>query len=405
MGVQMRSVKILLTIIIGLLLFVACGSSPSTPDNNNGAGSMVVLGYNDLGMHCINQDFSELLILPLFNNLYAQVIRRGEDPQIVTSGVTVNYAMQGNTHSADKSNFWTYEQSLGVTTLENIGLTGNGLSGAMALAAGRSDWLASGIPITPIDDSGALNPYPLALITVNEGATQVASTQAVVPVSWEISCNLCHNTAGISTAIDILRKHDQLHGTSFEASTSKPIVCGECHRQEPLVPLGLTGNPDLPSLSRAMHGAHVDRMDSVVDVTGGISCYACHPGLQTQCLRDVHFSAGLTCYTCHTSMEVVAAPTRRPWIDEPRCGTCHTRAGFEFEQPDTLYRNSVGHMGVHCEACHGSPHAIVPTNQPNDNVQAIALQGHAGTINTCIVCHTETPDETFPHSSSGGGGD
>ena len=31
--------------------------------------SYVVLGYNDLGMHCMNQDFSQLCILPPFNTL------------------------------------------------------------------------------------------------------------------------------------------------------------------------------------------------------------------------------------------------------------------------------------------------------------------------------------------------
>ncbi len=47
----------------------------------------VVLGYNDLGMHCMNQDFSQLCILPPFNNLHAQVIdRRGEEPRIASSG-------------------------------------------------------------------------------------------------------------------------------------------------------------------------------------------------------------------------------------------------------------------------------------------------------------------------------
>ena len=48
----------------------------------------VVLGYNELGMHCMNQDFSEMCILPPYNTLKAQVIyRRGEEPRIVTSGV------------------------------------------------------------------------------------------------------------------------------------------------------------------------------------------------------------------------------------------------------------------------------------------------------------------------------
>ena len=74
--------------------------------------SYVVLGYNDLGMHCINQDFSEIMVLPPYNNLYAQIIQRGgEDPRIVSSGVTVNYYIPANTTSANKTNFWDFCRS------------------------------------------------------------------------------------------------------------------------------------------------------------------------------------------------------------------------------------------------------------------------------------------------------
>ncbi len=48
-----------------------------------------VLGWNNLGMHCYNPDFSNLAILPPYNTLVAQVIRVGDPPQIVTSGVIV----------------------------------------------------------------------------------------------------------------------------------------------------------------------------------------------------------------------------------------------------------------------------------------------------------------------------
>jgi len=81
---------------------------PATPKPAIVNTPWVVLGYNELGMHCMNQDFSEICILPPFNNLRAQVIVRGEDPHIVTSGATVSYKVPGNTSSAGKTNFWTY---------------------------------------------------------------------------------------------------------------------------------------------------------------------------------------------------------------------------------------------------------------------------------------------------------
>jgi hypothetical protein len=360
-----------------------------------GTNSVVVLGYNELGMHCMNQDFSELMILPPYNNFRAQVIdRSGEDPRIVTSGVTVRYSIPGNTHSADKTNFWTYAQALlGVALEPNVGLTGNGLTGTMALT-GENDWVATGIPITPIDDTGHENPYQLGTVSVLSGGTKIGETQAVVPVSWEINCDLCHNTPGISAATDILRAHDRLHGTQLEQS--KPVMCASCHAD---VALGQSGQPGVSNLSRAMHGAHASRMGAVQLAT---PCYACHPGIRTQCLRDVHYSHGMTCTGCHDSMTAVAAANRQPWVDEPRCGTCHQRAGFSFEQPNTLFRHSLGHSNVHCAACHGSPHAITPTVNAEDNVQALTLQGHAGVINTCTVCHNQQPDDAFFHHAGGG---
>lgn len=396
----------LLLLIVPVILFTGCGGG-GAGGNGPGpsSGTMTVFAFNDLGMHCMNQDFSEMMILPPFNNLHAQVIARsGENPQIITSGVTVQYTIPGNTTSANKTNFWQYANALfGVTLQSNIGLTGNGLSGTMTPVSGSNIWEASGIPVTPLDDNMQLDPYPLATVTVTQNGQMIAETQNVVPVSWEISCNLCHNTSGISTAMDILQAHDRLHSTSL-ATGPKPVACGSCHRQAPLAAI-FPGNPSLHTLSSAMHTSHAPRM-----AQAGLTneCYACHPGTQTQCLRDVHKSNGLDCKSCHTSMTAVGNPSRQPWVDEPRCGTCHPlnaqHAAYQFEQPNTLYRNSKGHHGVYCASCHGSPHAITPSTLSQDNIQAIDKQGHAGPIDTCTVCHTSHPDDAFDHSFSGGGG-
>jgi hypothetical protein len=376
-------------------------SNFSTPnDGYKGSAfssTYVVLGWNDLGMHCMNQDFSTLMILPPYNVLHAQILLRGAEPQIVTGGLTVSYEIPGNTTSVTKTNFWTYANSLlGVTLPPDVGLTGNGLSGAMTslLGSGRNDWSVTGIPITPLNDAMQPSSYALSRISVLQGAALVAETQAVVPVSWEISCDLCH-----ADNMDILDKHDALHGTGL--ANAAPVLCGNCHAQPEL---GLAGSIDVPSLSSAMHSAHAPRM-AAAGLT--VECYACHPGQQTRCLRDVHFSAGMVCNDCHGDMNTVGNPSRKPWTDEPSCGTtaCHNVAGHEYEQASTLYRDSMGHNGVHCAACHGSPHAIQETVVPADNVQALALQGHAGKIDTCTVCHTGTPGEAFNHTLGEGGDD
>ncbi|HOC70075.1 MAG TPA: hypothetical protein PKO23_14815 [Candidatus Hydrogenedentes bacterium] len=372
---------------------------------------VVILANNDLGMHCMDEDFSSFMILPPYNTVQAQVIQRGLAPVILSSGLEISYEIPGNTISSTKTNFWEYANALmGVSLTPDTGLTGNGLTGVMALPSGEeSRWIVTGIPITPIMDDGTENPYPLGLFTAKKDGEAVGSTQAVVPVSWEISCAVCHGGEDdkarsegkevLSTALDILTKHDEEHDTDLV--NSQPVMCGSCHAQ---APLGTVGEEGVSSLSRAMHHSHSGRMDAdVLQAAGiGVSCYACHPGVRTQCLRDLHVSKGLGCMSCHGDMSAVASENRHPWVDEPRCDDCHERDGFEFEQEGTLFRNARGHHGVACAACHGSPHAMGPSLNDADNVQAIQYQGEPGPIGRkCSVCHgINLPKFVFNHKFS-----
>jgi hypothetical protein len=378
---------------LGLATSAVHRAGAAPPDGRTVSTPYAVLGFNNLGMHCMNQDCSEMLILPPYNTIRAQVIDRTHgSPEIMTSGITVEFSLPSNTHSADKTNFWKYLPSLlGVTLPPNVGLTGNGLSGPMTRATGLNYYTATGIPVTPIEDTGRENPYPLATIIAKRNGTVMGTTQIVVPVSWEISCNICHNTQGISTATDILRAHDRLHGTNLE--DSKPVLCAGCHSDNAL---GAPGVPGVSSFSSAMHSAHAPRMGQA-----GLAneCYACHPGVRTLCQRDIHLSRGMNCNSCHISMAAVGNPSRQPWIDEPTCASCHQadHPTWEFEEPGKLFADSRGHRNVLCASCHGSPHAITPTITAADNVQAMTAQGHAGRIDTCVVCHSSLPGDPFPH--------
>ena len=104
----------------------------------------------------------------------------------------------------------------------------------------------------------------------------------------------------------------------------------------------------------------------------------------------------MNCTDCHGDMAAVGNPARRPWQDEPKCGSCHQRSNFSFEQSGKLYRDSKGHHEVECWVCHGSPHAITPTTTTADNVQAVMLQGHSGVLD-CVVCHITKPSDEFEH--------
>ena len=370
---------------------VAMGDDPSA----RATPTHVVIAYNDLGMHCMQRDFSRLLILPPYNTVQAVVIQRGNNPDIVREGgsdYSLDYTIPSNTRSADKTNWWIYQEALlGLTTPPDIGLAGNGLSGQLhPLGDGR--WDVVGIPITPLNDMGIDDPYPLATLTLRAQGTVVAKTQTVVPVSWEISCSICHTEPGVPVELDILRDHDRLHGTTLEAN--QPSFCAGCHADPAL---GAPGQPGISTFSSAMHGAHASRLN-LLPPDFDNACYSCHPGQRALCQRDVHSANGVVCVDCHGSMADVGDPARTPWVDEPRCVTCHARPGFDFEQPGQLYRNSFGHGGVACFACHGSPHAMTPAVTERDNLQSIRLQGSAGPLNQCIVCHTVQPEDSFFHS-------
>jgi hypothetical protein len=345
----------------------------------------IILAWNDLGMHCANKDFQNMAVLPPYNNLTAQVVMKGDaskPPALLTGGVLVTYEIPGNTYSAGKTNFWSYEDKLfGVNLPDNVGLRGNGLTGVMTFQDGA--FRAEGIPITPYTDADLVNedPYQLALVRLlDSGGAEAASTRPVVPVSNEINCVSagCH-----SSEMDILNEHEREGGFN---PANRPLLCASCHASNAL---GTAGVGEAPPLSQAVHGKHGGKTND---------CYKCHPGSHTKCLRDVMYSQGLKCQDCHGSVSNVASTVsrgRRPWLDEPRCGDCH---GAAFaEETGKLYRQSRGHGGLYCSACHGSPHAIQPTVIERDNVQNIALQGFSGPLRDCTVCHGVNPPAAGPH--------
>lgn len=362
----------------------------------------LVLGWNDLGMHCYNRNFQDLAVLPPFNTLWAQIVKRGDPPQIVTGGITVNFSFPDNTYSVGKSNFWDYDVPLfNVNLPPNVGLTGTGLAGEMEQKGDH--FVAEGIPLTEFRDSDPTNPYPfqLASIIVNDGnsGAQLAQATVVAPVSTEMNCDDCHYDGGINNIAtgrvetNILTLHDMEHLDEYPPSSSqplmdrRPILCASCHSSNAL---GTPPVGDIPSLSNAMHENHKEEVSSNLE-----GCYKCHPGPQTQCLRDTMYQSGMECVNCHGDMEYIAQ-NPNPWLNEPRCDNvaCHG-SGYQQDQP--LYRMSQDHGGLYCAACHDSPHAIAPSVQPNDNIKFLALQGFPGTLQECAVCHTVAPTEPGPH--------
>ncbi|MEW8161302.1 MAG: cadherin-like domain-containing protein [Candidatus Thiodiazotropha endolucinida] len=304
--------------------------------------------------------------------------------------------------------------------------------------------------------------------------------------------------------VNILRLHDRKHGTDLDAS--RPVQCATCH-YTPALDLAQLGPTDSPgtsqtshiTMSRAMHGHHgtipadpgqpfdavtnnlfpdmpapddpmryalavdhfpqaTDESQTVTEYVQEKTCYACHPGKRTQCLRGAMAAGGVVCQDCHGqarhvgndfSENLAGTPwpeganlnKRVPWASEPGCQSCHTGdavnpnhpagaivaddgirllqafnlvpgrdpSGAEdgtelavahsvpssrFAENETLYRLSKGHGGLMCQACHGSTHAIFPNPMPNAN-DNVASNQLQGHAGTVVECDTCHDPSTF----------
>lgn len=188
--------------------------------------------------------------------------------------------------------------------------------------------------------------------------------------------------------VNTLRLHDLMHGTKlytgYDPTTGnapKPVVCQTCH-YTPALDLAQSGPQDANgltqtkhrSMSRAMHSGHgglkvngallfpkmplpndplrtanrgANPVNAYTQAQLEATCYQCHPGKRTECLRGTMFNqAGAVCQDCHGQMTQVGddfsknvpakgfviasnyytsrTTPRVPWLNEPTCGSCHT---------------------------------------------------------------------------------
>ncbi len=494
------------------------GYMPPTAD-----AGYTVLAANDLGMHCADQDYRIFSILPPYNVINAQVLRKGKEPQHLTraDGIEVTYrAVAGNiidpndpsagalatdsintTSENDlargvyKANFWDsidgsgdplsllghlnydnlyppgvlaafplrhttlgYLLGLPAPDIERLYLGDGQLTAEQSTMPGRLDpynandpqpfhgyykdlpffvnfpfgyvvkdfrrFTAEGIPITPVDDQGRVNPYPLMRVEVRDDQGKVlAHNDVVVPVASEADCQSCHLEAEVCTAlglgfkcddianyysnadfitsaninttdendphyvpgdtpeqvalnaskINILRLHDEKNGTTLDQE--RTVVCANCHYSPALDLAHLGPNDDNGkeqtqhrSMSNVMHSYHAGLRNSPDDPDGVFrdlfpvmptwdkrtpeqtraileeTCYACHPGKRTACLRGAMAQGEMVCQDCHGQGEQVGydftmnfpngpdLARRVPWANEPKCQSCHLGDVLQVEQ-------------------------------------------------------------------------
>jgi len=359
----------------------------------------IVLAWSETGMHFLNPTYDAGVLSPPYNTLIAQVIKRGDPPEIVTAGVTLEYRILGNSYSygkatedpdpvRDYAQFWDNALALfGVDLLPDTGLNfvdaglHNGLTGTMLLKGDR--FQVDGVPVVPINDAGTWDPYQVAeIIARDSSGAELARTTTVAQTSDEINCAKCHGqTIGDLEIDSVLQVHDDSHETTF-AEDGEPVLCAACHGSPALGQTGAGSSGKY--LSYAVHFFHYDKE---------IACYDCHPGAVTKANRSTaHTGDDGDCTLCHGSLTNLAATVaagRVPWVTEAKCVDCHTFVA-EVDTGAALYRDGVGHGGLSCPACHGPAHAQTPSDKAADNEQAIKFQGKALSLGSCRVCHSKS---------------
>jgi hypothetical protein len=442
------------------------------------ANKFSLVAWNDLGMHCMDADYSVFSILPPYNNLHAQLIDSTNNKLLNGGAYTVTFEAMAdpdgsiNSYSVGKTNFWQYAESFfGMSLPNGIGLTGYGTMSdtpqAMKSDTTTGQFVAEGVPLTPYDDTMRRNPYPMTRVVARDANGAVlAEAHVVMPVSDEMTCISCHASSSGPAAKpmlgwvndsnldrdykrNILRLHDEKNlpqwkyklalkqkgydktGLLATSDLGRPILCAGCHSSNALPGTGLAG---IKPLTEAIHSHHGNVKDASTGELLGSStnretCYQCHPGKETQCLRgamgkavEADGSMSMQCQNCHGQMANVGKPGRTGWMDQPNCQSCHhdglrdksavdtagvlkvwsdKRFATNADTPKTgfsLYRFSKGHGNLQCSACHGSTHAEFPSSHANDNVMAKEMQGHEGTLVECVACHKTT----VPITADGG---
>ena len=368
-----NSAPLLACVATHVSLYLVLGILLLTGGLANAATNYTIIGWNNLGMHCMDSDFSVFSILPPYNTIHAQVIvstNSGAAQLLISSnGYYVSYSAVGdyanstNSTSLGKGNYWDYtpyggvamNQGLAVPT-NSFWMPTNGPAPTMlyefteANFGSTSRWFAAyGIPVMPYDDTGMPNQYPMMRLTLQNGAgTTLKTTDIVLPVSDEMDCKLCHLSGSGPSArpvagwvndlnpgrdyrLNILRLHDDRqwasNATIYAAALAsnscnaaglyatvvvdkRPCVCATCHKSEALPIPQLLG---IPQLTTAIHKHHANVIDPRNNQTLNVA------------------SNRTACYTCHPG-----SVTR-----------CLRGAMGKAVAAD-------GSMAIQCQNCHGS---------------------------------------------------
>jgi len=379
----------------------------------------VVAGYNDLGMHCVCPRADIMMLLPPWNTLRVQVIKRGSPPVPMNDStkLTVEYKIRENTYGDngpyDLSKDPEYLRWLdtanihfpgsGISRTNRVGLAGYGLSGVMTPEILTSSpgnakyWLAEGAPAyPPLDTQGDFigpfgdkrKAYLHWDVTVKDKATSavLGTTSTTLPIAFGGCCN-CHQDVAASKGY------------------IKQGACGTC--------------PDPYDVFEEMMDAHT--RDTGVDVLalvgGTYDSYGHLTGLATP----------VRCSKCHSDLAVGgSAALDATWVNyakskgytsispfskvlhkfhvesaevqtfydsniEKNCYQCHPGGNGTldcYREVHTTIKIGSGKSAhnIWCTDCHGDLFQRVSTGQMDK-------PWHYSTLPTCSDCHNTNTQE------------
>ena len=251
-------------------------------------GGWTLIGWNDLGMHCMDADFSVFSILPPYNTIHAQLIDSSGD--LVTNPGRRHGHLRGGRRPGrlDQHDLGRQDQLLGPRARRSSGRRSarrgpRRLRHARGGATPRSRWPSNpGAPAgspprasrsRPTTTAGHQEPLPddAAGGAGRGGQRCWPSTDIVLPVSDEMDCRACHasgsgpaaralRTAGSNDPdperdyrLNILALHDdhQAGNPAFQTALAAagynpagplrhrrpgtaPVLCAACHASNAL---------------------------------------------------------------------------------------------------------------------------------------------------------------------------
>jgi hypothetical protein len=404
----------------------------------------ILLAATNQGMHFQVVAPGKLGLLTPPSHIKAQLIKRGEVPELITEGVELEFSVLDPQPKLHTPGYWS--------ELKKYFKYLSAPKGKLRFNPEAGVFESAPLVLEPFDQGGGTRPFPAFGITAKDVASGkvLVSTVLTTAVSAEMGCGQCHgggsalNGGGLSAATveDMMQKHDRkMRSNLLKRSQTEQIFCQECHGDPSM---GQEGDPKLLNVSAAIHGLHaVYLSDKEED-----ACLSCHPTNaegEPRSLRGIHARVEVTCFDCHGYLEDHAAALlkkeaeagkpgaktllallkprkvesldevnpRRPWVNEPDCLSCHVDFAVPSEadaynqwteSKAELYHNRKGETGsVGCISCHGSPHALYPTLSNKDSAQPVQYQNNPypmGANLKCTVCHTVDMDDEAHHANS-----